>query len=324
MKLVTVTDGVFNVYLGQMDYLDPNLFVGQDIWLGVTVEDDSEMSPRLRLGSVLYAFTAKNLSGTGDVWYQDTDGDGYGNPSVWVTGQSQPAGYVANNLDCNDGNNSINPDAEEQCDGVDNNCDTQIDENLIGPLCVLQDGVCSGATMTCGGTLGWLPCGPSNYGEDYEAVEYTCDGLDNDCDGIPDDDVNCDDGNPCTADVCLGAAGCDHVAQPGNACNDDDPCTVNDTCDGQGNCIGTPVVCDDDIPCTQDYCDGITGECVYLLDPNVCLINGECFQSGERNPLEECLECNPGIDVYGWTNVANGTPCTGGVCDNGVCNPQFR
>ncbi|MEI7983309.1 MAG: CARDB domain-containing protein, partial [Bacteroidota bacterium] len=42
-------------------------------------------------------------------YFADADGDGYGNPAVFVFACSQPAGYVANNADCNDNNPDINP-----------------------------------------------------------------------------------------------------------------------------------------------------------------------------------------------------------------------
>ena len=42
----------------------------------------------------------------------------------------------------------------EICDGLDNDGDGEIDEDLIAPLCSKQDGVCAGAEQTCGGVDG--------------------------------------------------------------------------------------------------------------------------------------------------------------------------
>jgi RHS repeat-associated protein len=42
-------------------------------------------------------------------WYQDSDGDGYGNASITTLACSIPAGYVANNTDCNDTDAAIKP-----------------------------------------------------------------------------------------------------------------------------------------------------------------------------------------------------------------------
>ena len=66
-----------------------------------------------------------------NTYYLDGDGDTYGDPNKTTTGSTPPFGYVTNNGDCNDANAAINPGAKEVCDGVDNNCNGQVDEGCI-------------------------------------------------------------------------------------------------------------------------------------------------------------------------------------------------
>lgn len=72
-------------------------------------------------------------------WFGDFDEDGFGNPEDVLQSDSQPDGYVSNNLDCDDGDPSIHPNASEVCDGLDNNCNGIVDEvdcpNNDPPVC---------------------------------------------------------------------------------------------------------------------------------------------------------------------------------------------
>jgi len=65
------------------------------------------------------------------LWFQDADGDGFGNPEVDSMSVAQPQGFVPNDLDCNDTNQLIYEGALELIDNLDNNCDNQVD-NFVG------------------------------------------------------------------------------------------------------------------------------------------------------------------------------------------------
>jgi hypothetical protein len=71
------------------------------------------------------------------IYYLDNDGDGYGDPEIYELFDVQPAGYVANSLDCNDYNGVTNPAATEECgDFTDNDCDGGVDND---PLCAISE-----------------------------------------------------------------------------------------------------------------------------------------------------------------------------------------
>jgi hypothetical protein len=58
------------------------------------------------------------------IFYEDSDNDGYGDINSTIVASAAPNGYVSDNTDCNDNNSSINPGAEEIfTDDIDNNCD---------------------------------------------------------------------------------------------------------------------------------------------------------------------------------------------------------
>ncbi len=63
--------------------------------------------------------------------YPDTDLDGYGDPTLGVMSCSVPLGFVLDGSDCDDQDDAIHPSATEVCDGIDNDCDGEVD-----PACV--------------------------------------------------------------------------------------------------------------------------------------------------------------------------------------------
>jgi subtilisin family serine protease len=85
-------------------------------------------------------------------WYQDADGDGYGDSGFTTITSSPvaPSGYVAQAGDCNDANEAINPAASEICNGIDDNCDGTVDNGiptLIAPTSIGGPaGVCRNTT----------------------------------------------------------------------------------------------------------------------------------------------------------------------------------
>jgi hypothetical protein len=74
-------------------------------------------------------------------WYLDADADGYGQDVDPKEQCDRPSPrYVEQGGDCNDTDDAINPDVEEVCDGLDNNCDDQIDDGVQTTYYVDSDG----------------------------------------------------------------------------------------------------------------------------------------------------------------------------------------
>jgi len=90
-----------------------------------------------------FTVTVNPLAGCTTVFYRDNDTDGYGNPTNTTTGCTPPTGYVVDNTDCNDNDNTIHPGAAEICDGKDNDCDGQTDESCTWPPCIDCDDACT-------------------------------------------------------------------------------------------------------------------------------------------------------------------------------------
>ena len=136
-----------------------------------------------------------------------------------------------------------------------------------------------------------------------DAIEESCNGFDDNCDGAIDEDT-CDDGNPCTEDVCGGEAGCMYTPLSGIACDDQDACSEIDQCI-DGTCSGVTIECEDGNSCTDDLCFPLTG-CVF--EPNTLA----CDDGADCTVGDTCKEgeCTAGVEIA----CNDGNPCTDDAC----------
>ena len=193
----------------------------------------------------------------------DADGDGFCALGRDLNGDGDclDEGENAGVTDCDDSDPERNPDAEELCQNrLDEDCDGDVD--LLDTDCfhLLDrdgDGIC-GLGIDDNGDGDCLDEAEDRFGEDCDdtrddvfpgASELCDDGIDNDCDGdidafdpaCPcDEDLQCDDGNPCTVDRC----GAEGICQRTDICADGGTGDGGMTPGGDGGCgcasSGTP------------------------------------------------------------------------------------
>ena len=202
-----------------------------------------------------------------------------------------------------------------------------------------------GQAVACAGTRRCDDAHPDTAGlspcEAAAPSTETCDGVDNDCDGVT-DDGSCDDGNGCTSGVCAGTDGCVSTKLDSLPCDADaNLCTDGDTC-VQGVCVpGAVKSCDDGNPCTKDACAPATG-CSHsdddgapCSDDNPCTQGDACASGGCQGGVakvcssgQPCVAaaCNLATGQCAFSNAPTGKACddadactTDDACAGGVC-----
>ena len=81
-------------------------------------------------GNVGYYYFDVVVEGTTYEYYVDADNDGFGAGSLVTLCTIPTSGYALIDGDCDDANANINPDADEICNGIDDDCDGDIDNDL--------------------------------------------------------------------------------------------------------------------------------------------------------------------------------------------------
>ena len=170
-------------------------------------------------------------------WFPDIDGDGFGDADAGTTACDQPAGLIADGLDCDDSDLAINPDADEVCDAVDNNCDGDVDE----------DGAVDGTTW-------YADADGDLYGDSNSSLVACAQPS-----GYVNNPVDCDDADANLTNGLLWYADGD-----GDGYGDPDSASTF-ACTGATGEVGNSTDCDDAdaaiSPGATELCDGIDNNC---------------------------------------------------------------
>jgi hypothetical protein len=126
---------------------------------------------------------ALESASTGQLFYEDTDNDGYGDINSTIVASAAPNGYVSNNTDCNDTDAAINPDTVWFI-GLDTDGDTFFGSTTSLMQCESPGAgyvITEPSTLDCDDSLA------TGSSINPNAIEVLSNGIDDDCDGQVDE-----------------------------------------------------------------------------------------------------------------------------------------
>jgi len=202
-------------------------------------------------------------NGVMNVFYNDNDDDGFGDPTTPVEACELPPGAVENADDCDDADPLVSPDAEEVCNERDDDCDTEVDEGVTATFYRDDDtdgyGQVDETTDACAVPAGYaeLPgdCDDTNPLVSPVGTEV-CNGIDDDCDADTDED-DATDALTWYADT--DGDGYGDSAVSSRACSAPTGTVSDNTdCDDTSSAVSPSAseVCNS----IDDNCDGVTDE----------------------------------------------------------------
>ena len=126
-------------------------------------------------------------------WYNDSDGDGFGSMTDSTVSCYAPSNYLSNNEDCDDNDTNQNPNSDEICNGEDDDCDEEIDNNPINVQTFYldedgdQDGDPNTGVQSCTVSEGYVSlqgdCDDTDANISSIEPELCSDDIDENCDG---------------------------------------------------------------------------------------------------------------------------------------------
>ncbi len=262
-------------------------------------------------------------------YYRDADGDTFGDPADEVQRCRAPTGYVAGTpvLDCDDTKASVNPNATEVCNDVDDNCvggvDEGFDKNWYRDVDMDGFGDPGDMQMSCTQPAGYVSgtpgfdCNDALASVNPNAIEV-CNDVDDNCfNGVDENFPN--KGSACNSGICTGQFVC-NAAQDDTECNAPAPVSYYPDADGDGegqmgsvveeicppapppaNKVQNQTDCDDQDPRNKsmgtEICDDRDNNCANGKSDEVAVCEGKGWK----------VLTDPAVTIHTWNTVAVGT-----------------